>query len=106
MYVPQMMDSAIKVAITMSTIATRSLISHRPAANLMHPDELEVGLHICVHGAAAANARPRIVMIGGVNPHGDAASTANNTAPIDMSAPRDMPAGARCRVLRSQARGT
>jgi hypothetical protein len=95
MYVPQMMDSAIKVAITMSTIATRSLISHGPAANLTRPDELEVGLHICVHRPTAANAWPRIVMIGSVYSHRDASSAANNTAPIDMSAPRDMPAGAR-----------
>ena len=73
--------------------------STSPAANLPRPHELEIGLHICVHWPTAANAWPRIVMIGGVNSHGYAASAANNTAPIDMPVPIDMPAGSRCRVL-------
>ena len=77
-------------------IAAPELKRPDPAAALRcltRPNELKVGLHICVHWSTATNAGPRIVMIGGVDSHWYVAPAAHNWAPINM------PAGSRCGVL-------
>ncbi len=59
------------------------------------PRELEVRFQICVHWTTATNDRPRVITVGGIYAHRNAASTAHARMPINI------PAGSRGRVLRS-----